>query len=334
MKKSTLIALQIAAASLTCAAAYALRLRKSSEIDPGQIVVITGGSRGLGFGIAQHFAAAGSKLVLASRNDAELQDARAKLLAAYPAMHEDDILLVSADLTDQDQATGLIDSAVATFGRVDILVNNAGIIEIGPVEAQPLEAYERAMATNYFAALYTTYAALPGMLARRAGAIVNIASIGGKLAVPHMLPYSASKFALAGFSEGLHAELRHKGIRVTTVCPGLLRTGGENHAKFVGDIDREKAWFNFSAKTPLIAASVEYASKVIFNAFADGRAEIIITPQAWLAARAAGLAPETTQWVASLANEYILPNAPGHSFEEEAHAPIWATDHNPAFDQA
>lgn len=310
MKKSTSFALQIAAATLTCAAAYALRIRTASRIEPGQIVVITGGSRGLGFAIAGQFAAAGAKLVLAARNEAELHTARTKLLAAHPSMHEDDILLVSADLTDQDQATGLIDHAIATFGRVDILINNAGIIEVGPVEVQPLDAYERAMATNYFAALYTTYSVLPGMLARRAGAIVNIASIGGKLAVPHLLPYSASKFALVGFSEGLHIELRHKGVRVTTVCPGLMRTGGEDHAHFIGNAAKEAAWFKFSAKTPFIAATVEHAGKVIFAAVASGRPEITITPQAWLAARIAGLAPETTQWAASLANQYILPDAP------------------------
>ncbi len=329
MKNSTTVALQIAAATLTCAAAYVLRLRLAATIELGQVVVITGGSRGLGFGIAQRFAAAGAKLVLAARNDGELHDARTKLLAANPSMHEDDILLVSADLSEREQAAGLIDHAIATFGRVDILVNNAGIIEVGPMEVQPLDAYERAMAINYFAAVYTTLAALPGMLARRTGAIVNIASIGGKVAVPHLLPYSASKFALVGFSEGLHAELRHKDICVTTVCPGLMRTGGEEHAHFIGDVEKEKAWFQTSAKTPLVAATVEHASKVIFEAVAARRTEVIITPQAWLAARIAGIAPETTQWAASVANEYILPGAPEDSSEEAVHAPIWAVDLQP-----
>ena len=164
------------------------------------------------------------------------------------------------------------------------------------------------MATNFYAALYTTYAAMPHMLARGGGAIVNIASIGGKFAVPHLLPYVASKFALVGFSEGLHAELRHKGVCVTTVCPGLMRTGGEEHAHFIGNVDKEKAWFQLSAKTPGLAASVTYAANRIFNAVADGRAEITITPQAWLIARAHGLAPELTQQIAAAINHYILPN--------------------------
>ena len=312
MKKSpALPVLFTSAAAASLAAAYAV-LSAPSRVRPGMVVVITGGSRGLGLALAHRFGRAGCKLVLAARNADELELARDGVLRAQEVGNEDDILLVTADITDPEQCQGLIASALNTFGRIDILINNAGIIEVGPVEDQPLEAYERAMATNFFAALYLSQAALPHLLARRSGAIVNIASIGGKVAVPHMLPYSAAKFALVGYSEGLHAELRHKGIRVTTVCPGLMRTGGEAHAKFVGQVEKEEAWFKFSAKTPLIAASVDYAANRIFSAVSSGRAEITITPQAWLAARFAGLCPETAQWAAALANQFVLP-APLHS---------------------
>ncbi len=315
---------QMVAGVAAAAIAYAFFPR---HIKPGQVVVITGGSRGLGFALAQRFGRAGSKLVLCSRKDDELESARASLLASGAVQDEDDILIVSADLTDQDQAAGVIAAAINTFGRLDILINNAGIIEVGPVENQSLEAYDRAMATNFFAALYTTYAAMPSMLARGSGAIVNIASIGGKFAVPHLLPYVASKFALVGFSEGLHAELRHKGIRVTTVCPGLLRTGGEVHAHFSGQVEQEKAWFQLAAQTPVLAASVGHAANRIFNAVADCRAEITITPQAWLAARIAGLAPETTQWAASMTNQYLLPE-PAED-RPDISRPFWATELQP-----
>jgi short-subunit dehydrogenase len=167
------------------------------------------------------------------------------------------------------------------------------------------------MATNFFAALHITHAALPHLLRRNPihgdAAIVNIASIGGKVPVPHLLPHVASKFALVGFSESLHTELRHKGIRVTTVCPGLMRTGGEAHADFTGQTKKEQRWFTLAARTPVIAASVRHAANKIYSAVAAGRAEITITPQAWLAARVAGLAPETTQYLASLANHLLLP---------------------------
>ena len=245
----------------------------------------------------------------------ELQQAQALLLADHPHLQPEDFYLVACDLATPAECQRLVAETIARYGRIDVLVNNAGIIEVGPIEAQPVEAFERAMQINFMAAMYVTWAALPHLLAqealagKRRAAIVNIASIGGKIAVPHMLPYSAAKFALVGFSEGLHAELRSKGIRVTTVCPGLMRTGGEAHAQFVGNEEAEKKWFNFAAKTPGVAVSAEYAAKVIYRAVEQGRAEVTISPQAWLAARFGGLAPETLQHANALTNEYILPKA-------------------------
>jgi NAD(P)-dependent dehydrogenase (short-subunit alcohol dehydrogenase family) len=301
---------QILTGAIAVAAAYAL---KPSPAPPrlGQIVLITGGSRGLGLALAERYGRAGAKLILAARNVEELTAARHTLLDRKAIASSDDVLLIPADLTDPAQAATLIDHAVSHFGRIDVLINNAGIIEVGPVENQPLDAYRRAMATNFFAALHTTHAALPHLLRRNPihgdAAIVNIASMGGKVPVPHLLPYVASKFALVGFSEGLHAELRHKGVRVTTVCPGLMRTGGEAHADFTGQTKKEQRWFTLAARTPILAASVRHAAGKIYNAVAAGRAEITITPQAWLAARIAGLAPEATQYLASLANHLLLP---------------------------
>src|SRR5438270_13793308 len=129
------------------------------------------------------------------------------------------------------------------------------------------------MATNFSAAAHTTRAAMPHMLRRgrvagKGGSIVNITSIGGKFAMPHLLPYVPSKFALVGFSEGLHAELRHKGVRVTTVCPGLMRTGGEAHAGFTGQTKKEQRWFTLAARTPILTASVRHAANKIYNAVA------------------------------------------------------------------
>jgi short-subunit dehydrogenase len=312
MKKSraALHTAQILTGIVAATAAYALRPR-SPKRRPGQIVLITGGSRGLGLALAERYGRSGARLILTARDVEELTTARHTLLDRGAVRSSDDVLLIPADLTDAPQAATLIDHAVGHFGRIDILINNAGIIEVGPAENQPVAAYRRAMATNFFAALYTTQAALPHLLRRNPidgdAAIVNIASIGGKVPVPHLLPYVASKFALVGFSEGLHAELRHKGVRVTTVCPGLMRTGGEAHADYTGQTKKEQRWFTLAARTPFIAASVRHAANKIYNAVAAGRAEITITPQAWLAARIAGIAPETTQYLASLANHLLLP---------------------------
>jgi short-subunit dehydrogenase len=297
----------------------AVRSRKLAPVNPdgpSPVVLITGGSRGLGLAIATRFAHNPVRLVLASRNMAELQQAQATLLTQFAHLRPEDFHLVAADLAKPEECQRLVSEAINRYGRIDVLVNNAAIIDVGPVESQTLEIFEQTMQINFFAALYTTWAALPHMRSQtplagtRRAAIVNIASIGGKIAVPHMLPYSAAKFALVGFSEGLHAELRHKGIRVTTVCPGLMRTGGEDHAKIVGDVEFERRWFNFAANTPGIAVTARYAANKIFHAVAAGRAEITISPQAWLAARIGGVFPETLQYANALTNQHILPKAP------------------------
>jgi NAD(P)-dependent dehydrogenase (short-subunit alcohol dehydrogenase family) len=304
---STIRTAQIAAGVLGAAAAYALFPRRPKRSRETKVVLITGGSRGLGLALAERYGRSGAKLILAARNQDELTSARSILLERNAIQSADDVLLVPADLTDPSQASSLIEQALFRFWRIDILINVAGIIEVGPVENQPLSAFQRAMDTNFFAALHTIQAVMPHMLRNRSGNIVNITSIGGKFAMPHLLPYSASKFALVGFSEGLHSELRHKGIRVTTVCPGLMRTGSHIQAQFVGDQKKEARWFTLSATTPGLATSAAHAANRIYSAVAAGRAEITITPQAWLAARMTGLAPATTQYFASLANEYILP---------------------------
>ncbi len=286
--------------------AYALVPRKP-RLQAGQVALITGGSRGLGLAMAHEFGRAGLKLVLAARHQDELEQARQKLLASGDVAHEDDIQLIVADVTDPEQATGLVEQTIRVFGKIDLLINNATIIEVGPFVDQPTDAFYRAMQVTYFGALYTIQAAVPHMVSRGSGAIVNISSIGGKIPVPHLLPYVGAKFALTGLSEGLHTELRQHGICVTTICPGLMRTGGEDHARFHGDREKEAAWFMFSAKTPGLSSSVNHAARKIFLAVQTGRSEITISPQAWLAARIVGLMPETSQYLASLANEYFLP---------------------------
>jgi len=124
------------------------------------------------------------------------------------------------------------------FGQIDVLVNNAGIIEVGPMEVMTLEDYEETMNIHFWEPLYTTLAVLPDMRPSREGRIINITSIGGKISVPHLLPYCSSKFALVGFSEGLRAELAKDGILVITVCPGLMRTPQPAQCCFQGPTPR------------------------------------------------------------------------------------------------
>jgi len=303
MKKSALA--PVVATGVAAALVYALAPRRP-RIRAGQVAVITGGSRGLGLALAHRFGRAGLRLVLAARKQDELGAAQRDLVDSGDVLSADDILPVACDLTDPAEAVRLVDRTLERFGALDVLINNAGIIEVGAVEDQPLEAYERAMRTNFFAALYTVHAALLCLLAH-GGAIVNISSVGGKIPVPHLAPYVAAKFALTGFSETLHAELRYRGVRVTTVCPGLMRTGGEAHAIFLGQSEKEQRWFNLGAKTPGIAVSATHAANRIFDAVNAGRAEITISPQAWLAARMHGMWPECVQQAAAVVNRVALP---------------------------
>jgi NAD(P)-dependent dehydrogenase (short-subunit alcohol dehydrogenase family) len=194
------------------------------------------------------------------------------------------------------------------FGGLDVLINNAGIIEVGPFEHLKREDFERAMQLHFWAPFTLMWEAIPQMRRRGGGRIVNITSIGGKIAVPHLAAYCASKFALVGLSDSLRAELARDGIYVTTVAPGMMRTGSHVNAKFKGQHAAEFAWFATSNSTPLISMSAERAAAQILEACRRGRPEITLT----LAARAAvignAIFPSVTGHLMKIANR-LLPDA-------------------------
>jgi short-subunit dehydrogenase len=297
----------LGAAALT-AAAIATVLRMKSRDVRGKVVLITGSSRGLGLAMAEEFARRGARIVLTARDSAELERARDLLLERRVIGAADEVLVAPADLRRAEDADRLVERVTQTWGQVDILVNNAGIITVGPIENQSVEDFRDVMDTNFFAGLQCTLAVLPQMLARRGGMIVNITSVGGKVAVPHLLPYTASKFAAVGFSQGLYAELRGKGVHVLTVCPGLMRTGSHVNAVFSGDAQREYRWFSLGATTPGISTSARHAARRIVRAVIARETEIAITPQAIVATRLAQVAPEITSRMMSMVNR-ILPEA-------------------------
>jgi NAD(P)-dependent dehydrogenase (short-subunit alcohol dehydrogenase family) len=273
----------------------------------GKVVIITGGSRGLGLALAEEFGRRGARLVLAARNEAELANARKQLLDRGAVRSADHVLLVVADLRKPEDATRLIEEASRRFGQVDVLVNNAGVITVGPIENQSLEQFRDVMDANFYSGLHCTLAVLPQMLRRGAGSIANVTSIGGRIAVPHLLPYTASKFASVGFSEGLGMEVRSKGIRVTTICPGLMRTGSHRNAYFTGNASQEYRWFSMAANTPGASTSARHAARKIVDGVATGCAEITITPQAFLAARFGNLSPELKR-LAMMGMHMALPD--------------------------
>jgi short-subunit dehydrogenase len=274
----------------------------------GKVVLVTGGSRGLGFAIAQELALSGARLALTARDAEELDRARARLVASG-CVAPGDVWVHPCDVSAEVQVRDLVAAATDHFGRIDVVVNNAGVILVGPLESQTLDSFHQAMNINFFGALHTTLAVLPQMLARGNGTIVNIGSIGGKVAFPHLLPYVASKFALTGWSQGLRAELAGRGIQVTTVSPGIMRTGSHIQARFTGNAEEEYRWFAAAASLPGTAANATVAARKIVTALAMGSAEVSIGLQAEVAARFSNVAPELTAAVLSLANA-CLPNPP------------------------
>ena len=307
--------------------AYAIvqekRKEKARRELKGKVVLVTGGSRGLGFAIARELALSGARLALTARDAAELDRARARLVAsgcAAPA----DVWIHPCDVSAEPQVRDLVAAATAHFGSIDVVVNNAGIILVGPLESQTLESFHQAMNINFFGALHTTLAVLPQMLARGNGAIVNIGSIGGKVAFPHLLPYVASKFAITGWSQGLRAELTGRGIRVTTVSPGIMRTGSHIQARFTGDAQKEYRWFAAAASLPGTAANATAAARKIVNALALGSAEVSVGLPAIVAARFSNVAPELTAGLLSLANGF-LPDPPSADSPE-----FWQADQSTA----
>ena len=185
----------------------------------GRVVIITGGSRGLGLLMARQLRKEGARVALLARNREELMRAKEQL------GEDDNVLTIACDVAERALVRQAVEIVAHHFGRIDMLINNAGIIQVGPLQHMTYGDYHHAMNVHFWGALHCTEAVLPYMRQRRCGRIVNIASIGGLIAVPHLAPYSASKFALVGYSDAVRAEVAKDGIRVTTVCPGLMRTG-------------------------------------------------------------------------------------------------------------
>jgi NAD(P)-dependent dehydrogenase (short-subunit alcohol dehydrogenase family) len=186
-----------------------------------------------------------------------------------------------------------------------MLINNAGIIQVGPVELMSHEDFDQALDANVRGPLYAMLAVLPSMRRRGAGRIVNVASIGGRIAIPHLAPYCTSKFALVGLSESMRAELAKDNIFVTTACPGLIRTGSARHAWFKGNKEAEYAWFAIGDSLPVTSVSAEMTAAKILDAGCNGDPEITISFQAQLFSLAHGIAPGLTQELFGLLARFL-----------------------------
>jgi NAD(P)-dependent dehydrogenase (short-subunit alcohol dehydrogenase family) len=255
-------------------------------------VLISGGSRGLGLELAREFARHGARLSLLARDEAELERAKTELQQLGA-----EVLVWRCDVRNPDDVATAVGRVLDIRKRIDVLVNVAGVIQVGPMEHMTDDDFVNAMAVHFWGPLHLSREVIPAM--RRGGRIVNISSIGGLVAVPHLLPYVASKFALTGLSDGMRAELSRRGIRVTTVCPGLMRTGSHVNARVKGQHEEEFAWFALGSGLPLFSTTSTSAARKIVSACRYGDPTLIITPQARLLHLFNSIAPNSSAGIIS-----------------------------------
>ena len=214
-----------------------------------KVWMITGASRGIGAEIAKKVLAAGDLLVATARNVKPLEELG----------HGENLLPVALDVTVEPQIKAGVESAVTRFGRIDVLVNNAGFGLLGAIEETSAEEVERVFRTNVFGLLNVTRAVLPIMRNQKSGHIINVSSVGGYSAgYPGFGVYCATKFAVEGITESLHAEVTPLGIRVTVIEPGFIRTDFLDSSSLVKTALELPAYAETVGKTRTFAAEVSH----------------------------------------------------------------------------
>ena len=256
----------------------------------GKKVYITGGSRGLGLSMAWNLLKLGAEVTLCARDKEELNRGRNILLKDFP---QASVHISVVDITKTEELAQSLDQAILQMGGIDLLVNNAGSILVGPFSSMEKEDFEAQVNLHLYAVVQAIGLIFPHFKSKGEGRILNICSLGGKIAVPHMLPYDASKFALAGFSQGVTAELAPHNILVTTAFPTVMRTGSPIQAVFKGDHGKEFQWFETIDNLPLLSMSADTAAKKVLQAVIDGQSEIILSGPAKLRLFFGNFFPET-----------------------------------------
>jgi short-subunit dehydrogenase len=280
-KKGWARTLGLAAAGIYLWPSYSYPLRNRS-------IVITGSSRGLGLALAEEALRQGARVALLARNADELDRAQDLLQQRVSGQ----IFTISCDVTKPEEVRRAFEQIEGVLGQIDIVINNAGAIVIGPLESMERSDYDAMFDLQVHAIVDITEAVLPIFREQGGGRIVNICSIGGKIAVPHMSTYCAAKFALAGLSSVMAAELARFRVTVTTVFPGLMRVGSQVQAVIKGDHEKEFAWFALGDTMPGASVSADYAARTILAGVRAGNAQIIFPTTAKLAALAQAAFPE------------------------------------------
>ena len=278
-------------------AVAARRLKPLYDLN-GKTVLITGGSRGLGFALAREMLERGANVMLVARTMSDLQRAKEMLSAG------ERVQVYAGDLTEAKHIQGVLDETVRIFGGLDVLVNNAGIIQTGPLGDMTEADFRSIMEINAFTPLRLTLAALPHLKARK-GRVLIVSSVGGKVAVPHLTPYSVSKFASAGLGQAFRAELAREGVGVTTALPALMRTGSARQAQVKGQQEQEYVLFASLDNLPLLSLEAQTAARRMVDALVRGQAEAMITGPAYLLRSVQAFAPELVADLMALTNRFL-----------------------------
>jgi NAD(P)-dependent dehydrogenase (short-subunit alcohol dehydrogenase family) len=293
----------------TLFAARALLKRELRADLTGQVALVTGGSRGLGLAMARELVDDGCRVAICARDRAGLDRARADL-----ETRGGEVIAIECDVGDRADVARMIAEVRERFGPIDVLIANAGVIQVGQVEATEMEDFETAMDVMYWGVLYPVWAVLPEMRERGSGRIGIVSSIGGKVSVPRLLPYNSAKFAARGLAEGLRAELAGTGVSVTSIVPGLMRTGSHLNATFSGDAEGQEALYRLwapLASMPLLTGNAEMAARAYVDAVRRGDGEVTYPPIFALLGRIHGIAPATTMWAMGIASQLIAKSGDG-----------------------
>lgn len=301
MNRTSLLAL----GGLTWAGTRALRSRRAVSFRD-RTVVISGGSRGLGLILARHLADEGARLALLARTAEDLETAADDIEARTGRRP----LALACDVRQRGEVDAAVVRIADEVGPPSVLIHDAGVIEVGPLQHMDEADYQEAMGVHFWGAYYLTEAVLPHLPRDGSGRIGYVSSVAGRVAVPHLGPYSASKHALVGYADAVRAELAAEGVRVTTITPGLLRTGSPPNAVVKGDHEKEYAWFAISDANPLVSMDAERAADKILDAVRHGDPALTLTLSAKLGAALDGLAPGIVARLTALANR-LLPDAVG-----------------------
>jgi len=244
----------------------------------GKVVLITGASEGIGAACVESFRRRGAEISVVARSREKLERVTGT-----------DAVITAGDLLSESTRRQAVEGSIERFGRIDILINNAGIGLYNPSWRADMDDIRYLMELNLITPIRLTQLVVPGMIEQGSGMIVNVGSIGGKLTLPWMTVYSASKYALGSLTDGLRIELKDTGVKTMTVCPGYVKTGFHDHllsGKVPAAIQRSRK----------MAITPEQCAEAIARGVEKEKRTVMAPAAGWVLIAVARLCPSLVDW--------------------------------------